>query len=122
MSEPVKVKLDNGSEVTGRWATLEEWMMPLAKDHPARKELFSLRMSLASAMAQIDKLERQNASLHQQFIEQEAENQQPKEKSERPDRKHDSGNYAPPKVLRGEAPLDAGNPVDEKAGPASPAQ
>ena len=119
MSELAKVHLADGREVTGRWATLEEWMMPLDKEHPARKELFALRMRLANAMAQIDKLERQNASLHQQFVEQElASNNQPKEKDERPVK---NDGLRTGEVLPGKGSDPVGNALDETAGPASSA-
>lgn len=51
-----------------RSVSLDEWMIPLAPDHPAREELKQLRLTLASHMEAIDKLERENSELNQQLI------------------------------------------------------
>lgn len=114
----VRVKLADGSERVGRWVTLDEWMAPLDKDHPARKELFALRMNLGSAMAQIDKLERLNASLHQQFIEEMAKQEQPKENEPVQRSPDDQRLLRKPKIPRRlQAHNDAGNPPAEEISP-----
>ncbi len=51
-----------------RSVSLDEWMIPLAPDHPAREELKQLRLTVATQMEQIDKLERENSELNQQLI------------------------------------------------------
>lgn len=51
-----------------RSVSLDEWMIPLAPDHPAREELKQLRLTIATQMEQIDKLERENSELNQQLI------------------------------------------------------
>ncbi len=99
MSELVTVKLDDGREISGRWATLDEWLLPLPKDHPARRELHSLRSKLGAALAAIDKLERDNASLHQQFRELASEQQQPVKENE-PIVRTDAVAARLPKVVR----------------------
>lgn len=53
---------------TYRTVTLDEWMMPLDPQHPARAELKDLRMKLAAALQTIDELERENSELNGQMI------------------------------------------------------
>lgn len=64
-----------------RSVTLDEWMMQLQADHPARAELAQLRQTAASALEAVDKLERENSELNRQLIRvQLQQTKQPKEK------------------------------------------
>jgi hypothetical protein len=126
MSEPVRLKLDNGSEVVGRWASLEEWMMPLGKDHPARKELHTIRMNLASAMSQIDKLERLNAELHQRLVKKRSsyyanrlEDTPAEQATEQNNERRNDGNNAG-EVLPGEKYITGGPPDLQAPTPPDP--
>lgn len=50
-----------------RSVSLDEWMMQLQKDHPARQELIDLRLKLAGLTAKVSELEAENASLNQKI-------------------------------------------------------
>lgn len=51
-----------------RTVTLDEWLLPLAADHPARQELIQLRLQLAGALEAIDTLEKENAAANAKLI------------------------------------------------------
>ena len=47
--------------------SLDEWMGQLQNDHPAREELKQIRLTVIRALEHIDRLEKDNAALHNQL-------------------------------------------------------
>lgn len=109
-----------------RSVTLDEWMMALDNDHPARLELGDLRRTAMKALEAVDKLERENVELAEDARKLQAEigkvNQRNKELEALFERVKQTEAYRHPEKRRPPKDPAGGEAGDADAGAAAPSE